>query len=138
MAHDRKTALLHIGAVKTPLSNVIMQLYLWGDTQTKFHWRKELATFVQEVRDALVVKKGKLKEKDVVEMLEVISRNKTLDQCYRGSLQDPDYSSLVTDKKEPPTSEQVLSLIKELSVLIFTDMTKWEIADRLIELIQTW
>lgn len=140
MAHNRKTALIHIGGQKTPLLGLIMQIYLWPDTQTKNHWRKEFKTIIEFIEQNVEVKKGKrLKEKDIVENLDNIANERSIKGTKVGLIRDPEYKGYKTDRNGVPTSDQVQKLIELLANRVVNDYEDpWEVSDELIEMINSW
>ena len=138
MAHNRQLAMLNIGAQKSPLADVVMQLYLWSHTQTKEHWRKELRAIVKNCKRNVIIKKGRLKKKDIVESLDNIAEQNLLDTDYRSMQKDLDYVSLKTKRTGPPTDKQMHHLIETLAKGCLSDVDDWEVADLLITQIESW
>lgn len=138
MAYDRKTALVHLAGQVSPLSVLIMQFYLWGTTLTHNHWRKELATSLKEIDDAMeLTGNSRLKAKDVELTFQAIV--KKLEKTYSEALDDPEYKSYKPERQVPPQPEVVTKLISYIGETARQGITsKWDFADKVIEIIQTW
>ena len=110
MAQGRQAAMLHIGAQKSPLADVIMQLYLWSHTLSNRHWRKELRGILKLCIRNVDTCKGQLKQKDIIKSLDNIAVESVINKGYRSMLKDDEYASLKTERLGPPTSKQMQGL----------------------------
>ena len=139
MAHNRKSAMLSVGSYKSALSDVIMQLYLWSDSQTRNHWRKELRGIVKNCRDNVNIKGGKLKKKDLVQSLDNIAIESNIKRNFLGMIKDPDYSSYVTTRSLAPSEDKMQQFIEMFALSLISDSEDdWSIADGLIDVIESW
>jgi uncharacterized RmlC-like cupin family protein len=138
-ATSRKLAIYHISGQVSPLIKVITQIYLFGNTQTLSHWKKELAAIIHVVSANVDVKGGKrLKASDIVEALD----NATLPRLIKSTLQmyltDDDYKTLVPRSNLPFRSSLVMQLLTTLVDRVLGGDDPRSIAEALTEEILIW
>lgn len=129
----------HISGQVSPLSYLIVQVYMWGHTRTLGHWRKELASVVLVLQDNSYPSGKLMKLKDMNECLLEVKTNRSVARAYRAIFKDPEYIGLSSDRVCPPSIEQTTALVNKLiNDVMYTENTHWDIADTLIELINNW
>lgn len=133
---------IHISSQVPPLVSVILQLYVFGQTRDRSHWRKELAAIMTVLTRNRKASGELLRLKDMQECLREVSPQATLNEAYRGLLQDPDYAGLVPRRTRPPRERDVANLVAALiNDLRSPDQaqpTSWELADSVIGSIDSW
>ena len=134
-----RSAEIHISGQAPTFLDTVMCIHLFGDTQTRMHWRKELYNV------ALIVMRnsrpsGKLmKLSDMHEALRAVSDPRDIENTYRGTLQDDSYSKLVPRRRTHPTTDQMKHLVDTLVSSARSGVrTGWEIADDLLATIDSW
>lgn len=141
MANRRKDAIAKIESQQLPLLKLIFQIYLFGNTRTLLHWKKEFNTVLWEIQKNVSVKKGKtLNSSDVFFALDQIAFQRNLATAQKTLLADPDYKTFFPRKKDTATTDKMKNLLLHLSVKVLS-VEGTEIGsatDALIEEIFSW
>lgn len=139
MANSRRDATTHITGVASPLNTLIYQFYLYGDSDVKLHWRKELVTILRVVLNNATFKKGgALKPHHIVEMLDSILTVRWQKSGWESITKDKDYSIFKARRAEKPQVKQLESVLRLIARNSVNNVSEQETADRVIEEILSW
>ena len=130
---------VHISGQVGPLSDLIIQVYLFGHTRTLQHWRKESASVVQILQRNSRPSGKLMKLADMIECLREIRENRALVQSFRDIAGDTDYKDFIRERSHPPTLDQAMQVTDILVTdVLYSEKSKWDIANSMISVIVAW